>query len=148
MRQRKDLGFANPVPAASKLVGQDVMLHPGRDRRDRARTLLILPVSIIFAQAQHAGVIRDISPSGLFLFSNFTAPVGEEIELQLTLPAPASPPQRVTYCGRVVRITSGVPGAAVGIGLTLDGTSAARALRSLKAALVLRQAGTRRLAFS
>lgn len=148
MQQRKNIGFATPAPAASKLVGQDVMIHPAHDRRGKLRTLLILPVSIVFARAEHAGVIRDISPSGLFLFSNFTATVGEEIELQLTLPAPASPPSRVTYCGRVVRITTGVPGAAVGIGLTLDGTNAAHAFRSLKAALVLREAGTRRLAFS
>lgn len=145
MEQRKTMSAAAP---ACKLVGQDVMLNPARNTRANSRTLLILPVSIGFARVEHAGVIRDISASGLFLFSNFTAPVGEEIELHLTLPAPASPPRRVSYRARVVRITTGVPGAAVGIGLTLNGTRAATALQSLKAALLLREAGTRRLAAS
>jgi PilZ domain-containing protein len=127
----------------SKLAGQDVMLHPGSDRRGKARTLLILPVSIAFGCAEHAAVIRDISASGLFLFSSFTPAIGEEIELKLTLPAPASP--CVAYYGKVVRLTSGVAGAAVGIGLTLNGTRPAAALQSLKTALVLREAAGKRI---
>jgi PilZ domain-containing protein len=128
-----------------KMAGQDVMLHPGSDRRGKARTLLILPVSIAFGRAEHAAVIRDISASGLFLFSSFTPAIGEEIELKLTLPAPASPSACVTYYGKVVRLTSGVAGAAVGIGLTLNGTRPAAALQSLKTALVLREAAGKRI---
>jgi Tfp pilus assembly protein PilZ len=146
--ESRNMTGATPAAPASELVGQDVMLNPARNRRGTTRKLLILPVSIGFARAEHAGVIRDISATGLFLFSNFAAIVGEEIELRLTLSAPASPPQHVTYRARVARITPGVPGAAVGIGLTLKGTRPATALQSLKAALVLREAGARHLAIA
>lgn len=142
MEQRKTMSAAAP---ACKLVGQDVMLNPARNTRANSRTLLILPVSIGFARVEHAGVIRDISASGLFLFSSFTPAIGEEIELKLTLPAPVSPSPCVSYYGKVVRLTSGVAGAAVGIGLTLNGTRPAAALQSLKTALLLREAASKRI---
>ncbi len=48
------------------------MLRPRRSRREKSRTLLILPVSIGLGYREHQAVIRDISASGMFLFSNFT----------------------------------------------------------------------------
>jgi len=78
----------------------------------------------------------------MFLYSNFTAPVGAEIELKLTPPSPGAP--AAIYRAIVVRLTSGVSGAAVGIGLSLNGTRPGTALHSLGAALALREAGNQR----
>jgi hypothetical protein len=124
--------------ADSSMNGETIMLHPRRNRREKSRTLLILPVSIGLAYGEHPAVIRDISASGMFLFSTFTPPIGAEIELKMTPPT-APKCYRGTYCAIVVRVTSGVTGAAVGIGLSLVGTQPANALQSLSAALRLRE---------
>jgi hypothetical protein len=121
--------------------GDTLMKKPGCNRREHSRTLLILPVSIAIGYSKHLAIIRDISPTGMFLYSDFRPPLGAEIELKVTPPAP-SYPHRLTYLAVVVRLTSGVPGAAVGIGLSLTGTSPGTALQSLAAALELREAGT------
>lgn len=118
--------------------GDTLMLHPRCNRREKSRTLLILPVSIGVGYAQHQGIIRDVSASGMFLYSNFAPPVGAEIELTLL---PSTPTKRpcVAYRAIVVRLTSGVAGAAVGMGLTLNGTRPVTALQSMKAAFRLRE---------
>ena len=124
----------------AKVDGEHLMLNPHCNRRGNTRTLLILPVSVSLGYAQRPGVIRDISPTGMFLYSDFRPPLGAEIELKLTTPEP-SYPRHLTYRATVVRLTSGVAGAAVGIGLTLNGTRPATALQSLAAGLELREAG-------
>jgi len=131
------MASASSIPFGSNLSG--VMVHQG-SRREKSRTLLILPVSVRLGYCEHVGILRDVSASGIFLYSNFKPPIGAEIELNVTLPAPAYP-QRVTYRGIVVRVTTGVTGAAVGVGLSLIGTRPASALQSLGAALQLREAG-------
>lgn len=131
---------ANAATVASKIDGEQIMLHPRCNRREKSRTLLILPVSIGLGYSKHVGVIRDLSPSGMFLYSDFIPPIGAEIELRLTPPATAKS-QQVTYRAVVVRLTEGVTGAAVGMALSLTGTHPATALQSLGAALRLREAG-------
>jgi len=138
------MASATATPTGSVVDGNTIMLHPRRNRREKSRTLLILPVSIGLGYREHQAVIRDISASGMFLFSNFTPPIGAEIELKMTPPT-APKCYRVTYRAIVVRVTSGVSGAAVGIGLSLVGTQPATALQSLSAALRLREAGSRTL---
>ena len=125
------------IPISSN--GKHEMLHQG-SRREKSRTLLILPVAVRLGYCEHVGIVRDVSASGMFLYSNFTPPIGAEIELKVTLPAPAKP-QCLTYRGIVVRLTTGVMGAAVGVGLSLIGTRPAVALQSLGVALQLREAG-------
>jgi len=74
----------------------------------------------------------------MFLFSDFTPPIGAEIELKLKPPTSTKHP-RLTYRAIVVRLTAGVAGAAVGMGLSLIGTRPATALQSMGAALRLRE---------
>ena len=126
------------MPLGSKVGGEQIMLHPARNRREKSRSLLILPVSVRLGYGEHVGIIRDISASGMFLYSDFSPPIGAEIELRMTPPAGKS--LRCTYRAIVVRVTSGVTGAAVGMGLSLMGTRPATALQSLGAALRLREA--------
>ena len=120
------------------LNGDTLMLNPRCNRRGKSRTLLILPVSIRVGYGQRQGIIRDVSASGMFLYSDLMPPIGAEIELKLIPPAATKSP-RLTYRAVVVRLTTGVTGAAVGMGLTLIGTRPANALQSLGAALRLRE---------
>lgn len=129
-------------PIAAKVDGEQIMLNPRCNGRGKTRSLLILPVSIGLGYGRHQGVIRDISASGMFLYSDFTAPIGAEIELKVTSSTPGARP--AIYRAIVVRLTAGVSGAAVGIGLTLMGTSPGTALQSLGTGLVLRQSANSR----
>jgi hypothetical protein len=129
------MASASGIPCGSSLNGG---LFQQGSRRDKSRTLLILPVSVRMGYNDYVGIVRDVSASGMFLYSNFRPPIGAEVELNVTLPAPAYP-QRVIYRGIVVRLTTGVTGAAVGIGLSLIGTRPASALESLGAALLMRE---------
>jgi hypothetical protein len=123
-----------------RVDGDTLMKQPGCNRRMESRTLLILPVSIAIGFSKHLAIIRDVSPTGMFLYSDFQPPLGAEIELKVTAPAPSYPHQ-LTYRATVVRLTRGVAGAAVGIGLSMTGTRPGTALQSLAAALELREAG-------
>jgi hypothetical protein len=130
------------VGSTSAVVdGETVMLNLRCNRREKSRTLLILPVSIGVGYTQHQGIIRDISASGMFLFSDFTPPIGAEIELNLKPPTSTKYP-RLTYRAIVVRVTAGVAGAAIGMGLSLIGTRPVTALQSMGAALRLREIAT------
>jgi len=132
------MGSVAAASVVSNMDGERIMLHPHRNRREKLRTLLILPVTIGLGYTKHMALIRDISASGMFLYSDFRPPIGAEIELNVTPPAPAKA-CRVTYRAIVVRLTTGVTGAAVGIGLSLIGTQPATALQSLGAALRLKE---------
>ena len=68
------MASAIAMPTESVVDAETIMLHPRRNRREKSRTLLILPVSIGLGYREHQAVIRDISASGMFLFSNFTPP--------------------------------------------------------------------------
>jgi hypothetical protein len=125
------------TPVEFKVDGEQVMLNPRCNRRGNSRSLLVLPVSIALGYSRHQGVIRDISASGMFLYSDFTAPIGAEIELKVSSPTAGARP--AIYRAIVVRVMSGVTGAAVGIGLTVMGTRPGAALQSLGAALALRE---------
>jgi PilZ domain-containing protein len=126
------------ISPSNPVDGDTLMLQPERNRREKSRTLLILPVSLRLGYGEHQAIIRDISATGMFLYSDFAPPVGAEIELKVTLPPSAKRP-RLTYRAMVVRLTTGVTGAAVGIGLTLVGIPPGTALQSLGAALQLRE---------
>ena len=132
------MGIASAALPTPKLDGESVMLNPRCNRRDKSRTLLILPVSIGVGYTRRVGIIRDISPSGMFLYSDFAPPIGAEIELKLVPHTSAECPHLI-YRAIVVRLTSGVTGAAVGMGLSVIGVRAATALQSMGAALQLRE---------
>lgn len=102
-------------------------------RRSTSRTLLLLPVFIALGYGEHRGVIRDVSASGIFLYSDFTPPLGAEIELRLRPRTLNEQREPMSYCGVVSRVTSGVTGAAVGIALTVRNASAASAVQGAAA---------------
>src|SRR5437588_4686726 len=78
------------------------------------------------AQHDKIGLIRDVSPSGIFFYSNFAPEVGSDITLSFTIPASDrhSPhghdaEGEVVCTGKVVRVVKFSEGAATGIALRL-----------------------------
>lgn len=116
------------------------MPYPDCNRRSTSRTLLLLPVFIALGYGEHRGVVRDVSASGIFLYSDFTPPLGAEIELKLRPRRLNEQQEPMSYSGLVSRVTSGVTGAPVGIALTVRTASAATALQGAAAFRQLTQA--------
>lgn len=92
------------------------------ERRHQARTPVQLPVKIRATKgAEHSGVTRDLTSSGIFLYTNSALAAGAKLELVLMLPADLGlGPGGWTLCeATVVRIEES-DGKGVGVAATLD----------------------------
>lgn len=89
-------------------------------QRASRRTLVVAPCVIFFREERHIGLIRDISATGLFAYSNFTPTVGETLRIVLTEKSEAGT-KTVTCHGVVVRVESKGTGAATGIAFRVAG---------------------------
>jgi hypothetical protein len=86
------------------------MPDPKSDRRSRQRIPARLDVAILSPQSQPAqGYTRDLSTSGIFLYSNSEILVGSELEMVLMLPAQfTNGEKRWVFCqASVVRVEPG-----------------------------------------
>jgi len=93
-----------------------------RDERRARRYLAMLPVVIRSHNSaqQHVGLIRDLSGSGLFVYSDFEPAYGTVLELLVRVSRTQSKTARVRCLGKVVRVEKGTHGAAVGIALEIQ----------------------------
>lgn len=89
------------------------------NQRLETRGLAVLPVVVRADTQESIGLLRDISQTGMFFYSNLTPKVGCEIELLLR-PSPADPSVVVRCRCRVVRTEPSVPGAATGVGVAIE----------------------------
>ena len=62
----------------------------------------------------HVGLVRDVSRSGIFFFSDFKPPIGSHLNLAL------AGRTQLCYQGTVVRVEQVAPGAAPGIAARLS----------------------------
>ncbi len=67
----------------------------------------------------HVGMIRDVSPTGIFFYSDFKPPVGARVSIALDFRTSAGN-TRIRCEGKVVRVEQVREGAAPGIALELD----------------------------
>ena len=90
----------------------------GRKQRASIRTLVVLPATVHFREKDHVGLLRDISPEGLFIYSDFTPCVGDSLSVDI---GDARNPsgKRISCSGVVVRVESKATGAAIGIALRI-----------------------------
>lgn len=77
------------------------------ERRRAERKLIVLGGTVLQGETTHPCLIRDVSETGLFLYSNFAPPVGETIQVSFS---------GVVFQGCVVRVEEKGP-AATGIGV-------------------------------
>jgi len=101
--------------------GKALMRGSQRDERRARRFLAMLPVVIRTqgSSRQHAGLIRDLSGSGIFVYSDFEPAEGTNLELVLRPSRIQTKTARVRCLGKVVRVETGAQGAAVGIALVI-----------------------------
>jgi len=87
---------------------------PYTNQRSNPRSLIICPISINTPSGPSYGVVRDISASGIFFYSNFKPSLEMNLDFNLTLKE-----KQIAGSGQVVRIEQGAEGAAIGIALKI-----------------------------
>jgi hypothetical protein len=91
------------------------------DRRSRQRLPVRVPVKVRHESGEHNGVTRDLSSSGIFLYSESQMKPGSKLELVIMLPPGLGVgPGGWTLCeASVVRVEES-DGKGIGIAATLD----------------------------
>jgi hypothetical protein len=97
----------------------------GDDRRSRPRLPIHVPVKVRHQGHEHAGLTRDLSSSGIFLYSESEIKAGSKLDLVIMLPPNLGlGPGGWTLCqASVVRMEErmeGSDGKRMGIAATLD----------------------------
>ena len=93
----------------------------GNDRRSRQRVPIRVPVKVRHHGSEHAGLTRDLSSSGIFLYSESGIKAGSKLDLVIMLPPGLGlGPGGWTLCqASVVRMEES-NGKGMGIAATLD----------------------------
>jgi hypothetical protein len=91
------------------------------ERRARQRVPVRVPVKVRYDGEEHGGLTRDLSSSGIFLYSESAMKPGSKLELVIMLPPDSGlGPGGWTLCqASVVRVEKS-EGKRVGIAATLD----------------------------
>ncbi|MGA8762270.1 MAG: PilZ domain-containing protein [Candidatus Sulfotelmatobacter sp.] len=93
-------------------------MSPKPERRSRARIAAQVPVRIRGSEGtlERAAQTRDVSTSGVFLYTNSPMAAGADLELVLMLPPELTAGEKCWVCcqARVVRVEEG-PGSNFGV---------------------------------
>lgn len=94
--------------------------------RSSPRAFVILPATISFGNdgQHHAGLIRDISQTGIFFYCDVKPELQDEVDVIVRVGEAAA----IAYKGKVVRVEEPSTGAAVGIAIQLLRSNAASGL--------------------
>lgn len=98
-----------------------IMLAPQVNKRSTPRSLVIFPISITKTNGgeTHSGIVRDISKEGVFFYSNYTPQPQDVISFVLHMSD-----NKIMCTGQVLRVEHKAPGAAVGIAVKIQSSSA------------------------
>ena len=106
-----------------------IMQNQHHEQRDTERRSLCVAAKVNAPQpdsSEKVGLIRDVSRSGIFFYSNFAPEIGSRLTVSFTVPPSDTSsdipltPGEITCRGKVVRVVKGNAGAATGIGLRLE----------------------------
>jgi len=109
---------SNPGFWAAGLLGGQA------NQRASRRRLVVTPCVLYDHERRHIGLVRDISATGLFAYSDFTPGIGETLRVVLTEHIEGVT-KTVSCTGIVVRVETKAVGAATGIALKVGGYEAA-----------------------
>jgi len=90
------------------------------DQRRATRYLITASADIKHDSGKHVGLVRDLSATGLFVYSNFKPSCGDELQLQIGLWNLTAEKIAVTCRGKVVRVEQPASGAAIGIAISIS----------------------------
>ena len=91
----------------------------GNRNTQRAFVRLPAKITVTSEPGEHVAFVRDISPKGMFFYSDFTVPAGEPLTLTMEY-SNGSKQVRVQLSGKVVRVEQGASAEAVGIAFVFD----------------------------
>ena len=102
-------------------------LHDEQRMTERKSVCLSAQVSCVTPECQDKiGLIRDMSASGIFFYSNFLPEIGSSVTLSFTIPPSDNNAHdedtagEVTCTGKVVRVVKFSAGAATGVAIRLE----------------------------
>ncbi len=95
--------------------GQAIMTGGQREERSSNRLLFTAPAVIEAEGARHLGLIRDVSVSGLFFYTDFEPACGSTLNVTMKLTKSGS--KTLTFIGKVTRVINSAAGAAIGVAI-------------------------------
>lgn len=97
-----------------------VMLGTHGEQRRALRLLTTAPAVVYAGGERHVGLVRDLSASGLFVYSDFTPATDTELRLTIRLSRDDKKTSLFICKGTVVRVEDSRNGAAVGIAVRFE----------------------------
>ena len=99
---------------------QAVMLGTHGEQRRGPRLLTTAPAVMHLNEERHIGLVRDLSSTGLFVYSDFNPSVGDELRITVRLSGDKNESAVFLCTGKVVRVEDSCNGSAVGIGVRFE----------------------------
>lgn len=97
-----------------------VMIGTHGEQRRALRLLTTAPAVVYMNGERHIGLVRDLSATGLFVYSDFAPPTGTELNLTIQLSRDEEKTSLFVCKGKVVRVEDSRNGAAVGIAVKFE----------------------------
>jgi hypothetical protein len=97
-----------------------VMLGTHGEQRRALRTLTTSPAVVLMDGKRHIGLVRDLSSTGLFVYSDFTPARGTDLKFTIRISREKNKCSEFLCSGRVVRVEDSRKGAAVGIAVKFE----------------------------
>jgi hypothetical protein len=96
---------------------QALMTGTQQEERTATRFFTTMPVTIYADGVRHVGLLRDFSPKGFFVYSDFQPACGVTLRFALRPPKETAKHVPVECRGTVVRVEAAASGAAIGIAI-------------------------------
>ncbi len=99
------------------------MLNALADERDTSRSFLGAGMVLMLKDGDprpHAGLMRDVSDTGMFFYSDISPACGSELHFEFKLSQGGTDSVWLACQGRVVRVEQPTPGAAVGVAISVQ----------------------------
>jgi hypothetical protein len=78
---------------------------------------------------EHVAFVKDVSSRGIFLYSDFKPPIGDQLDFSLEYLS-GSNRVRLHLSGRVVRVEQSVPGTTIGVAVSFDSVDIQKSIPS------------------
>lgn len=110
------------MACASAPVENQLLMAMNSERRKERREFVKLPVRLNLAgeEHEHVGFVRDMSPHGMFFYSDLKPTLGSQIEFVMRLPKNGAQAEEIYCKATVVRVESHEPGAATGVAISIE----------------------------
>jgi hypothetical protein len=113
-------GLFGPETERRTALRHAVMIGTHGEQRRSLRLLTTAPAVIYINGERHIGLVRDLSATGLFAYSDFTPEINAELKLTIQLSRDDKKTAVFVCKGKVMRVENSRNGAAVGIAVKFE----------------------------